>query len=211
MKSKYIIEACTEGFIDSFKAQNNGATRIELCDNLAVGGTTPSYGTIKLCADKLSIPSFVMIRPRGGNFIYNENEINIMIHDINVCKSLGVDGVVFGCLKEDNTLDYNLMDILVQASTGIDTILHRAFDEIKDNYLEVEKIKRIGIKHILSSGGLATNVYEGKENLFKTYNECLKYGIKLTAAGKITSTNLKDVINNIPADAYHGKLIVPID
>jgi copper homeostasis protein len=207
--SNYIVEACTESFLESINAQNNGATRIELCNNLAIGGTTPSYGTIKLCADKLSIPSFVMIRPRGGNFVYSENEINIMLHDINVCKSLGVAGVVFGCLTPDNTLDYNLMNTLCQASVGLEIIMHRAYDELKDGYLEIEKIKRLGIKHILSAGGLTT-AFDGKESLAKTYEECQKYGIKLTAAGKITVDNLAGTVATIPADAYHGRAIVPL-
>lgn len=209
MNSKYIVEACTESFLESVNAQNNGATRIELCDNLAVGGTTPSYGTIKLCADKLAIPSFVMIRPRGGNFVYSENEINIMIHDINVCKSLGVAGVVFGCLNLDNTINYDLMNVLCQASTGLEIVMHRAYDELKDGYLEIEKIKRLGVKHILSAGGLTT-VFDGMENLAKTYAECQEHGIKLTAAGKITTENLTEVADKIPANAYHGRAIVSL-
>lgn len=209
MKSEVVVEACTENFSESLIAQKNGATRIELCDNLTVGGTTPSYGTIKLCIDKLSIPSFVMIRPRGGNFIYNEQEINIMLHDINVCQSLGAKGVVFGCLKENGSFDYELMDILVKTSAGMEVVLHKAFDEVTDSYLEIEKLQRIGIKHILSSGGMDTAL-EGKDNLLKIYKECQKYGVKLTVAGKITSENLENIMDQIPADAYHGKLIVPL-
>ncbi|MCL2566723.1 MAG: copper homeostasis protein CutC [Alphaproteobacteria bacterium] len=207
MESKYIIESCCENFSESLIAQNNGAGRIELCENLAVGGTTPSYGNIKLCVDKLSIPTFVMIRPRGGNFVYNENEINIMLHDINVCKSLSAAGVVLGCLNADNTINYEMMSLLTQASSGLEIVMHRSFDEVSEPWNEIEKLKKFGIKHILSSGGAKTAL-DGVENLHKIYAEAQKHGLKLTAAGKITKENLAIVASKIPADAYHGRLIV---
>lgn len=96
-----LLESCTESFTQSLEAQNRGANRIELCENLANGGTTPSFGTIKVCKEKLNIPVSVMIRPRGGDFTYSKEEIEIMKQDINICKQIGVDGVVFGVLKEN--------------------------------------------------------------------------------------------------------------
>ncbi|MDR0483967.1 MAG: copper homeostasis protein CutC [Alphaproteobacteria bacterium] len=203
----YIIESCCENFSESLIAQSNGATRIELCENLAVGGITPSYGNIKLSVDKLSIPTFVMIRPRGGNFVYNENEVNIMLHDINVCKSLSVSGVVFGTLHADNTIDYKLMDMLCKASTGLEIVMHRAIDEVKDSWNEIGKLKKLGVKHLLSSGGAKTAL-EGVDNLHKIYEACKSNNMKLTAAGKITKANLTEISSTIPADAYHGRQVV---
>jgi copper homeostasis protein len=204
---KYVIESCCENFSESLIAQGNGAGRIELCENLAVGGTSPSYGNIKLCVDKLSIPTFVMIRPRGGNFVYNENEVNIMLHDINVCKSLNAAGVVLGALNKDNTINYEIMDILTQAAKGLEIVTHRCIDDVKNPWEQIEKLKTFGVKHILSSGGAKTAL-EGVENLHKIYAETQKHGIKLTAAGKITKDNLAEVVSKIPADGYHGRLIV---
>ncbi len=203
----YVIESCTENFSESLIAYKNGATRIELCENLSIGGVTPSYGNIKLCVDKLPIPTFVMIRPRGGNFVYNEDDINIMLHDINVCVSLGVAGVVFGCLKDDNTINYPLMEKLIRECRALEIITHRAFDHVKDLHLEIQKLKNIGIHHILSAGGLST-AFDGKDNLLKILTECKKHSVKLTVAGKITSSNLSEVSALIPADAYHGRSIV---
>ena len=100
------LEACVGNYKEGKRAEELGANRIELCDNLAQGGTTPSYGTILQCKKDINIDINVIIRPRGGNFVYSKEELNIMKNDIKLCKDIGVTGVVFGFLKEDNTLDY---------------------------------------------------------------------------------------------------------
>ena len=104
-----IKEACVEFFDGAKRAEENGANRVELCENLSVGGTTPSYGTVKLCLEKLNIDIFPMIRPTGGNFIYSDDEIEIMKEDIKVFKNLGVKAVVFGILTEDNKINLKQM------------------------------------------------------------------------------------------------------
>ncbi len=100
-----VKEVCVESFDEAVRAVEAGATRIELCENLSVGGTTPSFGTIRKCLDKLSVPVMVMIRPRGGNFIYSRDEFEIMQEDILLCKELPVTGVVFGLLDEKGNID----------------------------------------------------------------------------------------------------------
>ena len=100
-----VKEVCVESFDEAVRAVGAGATRIELCENLSVGGTTPSYGTIRKCLDKLSVPVMVMIRPRGGNFTYSLDEFEIMQEDILLCKELPVAGVVFGLLDEKGNID----------------------------------------------------------------------------------------------------------
>jgi len=125
-----IKEACVESFEKSLEAQNNGANRIELCENLAVGGTTPSYGTVKVCLEKLNIPIFPMIRARGGNFVYSKEEIEIMKEDIKAFKDLGVKGVVFGFLTSDNKIDLELTKELVDLAYPMEVTFHKAIDEI---------------------------------------------------------------------------------
>ena len=201
-----IKEACVESFEKALEAQSNGANRIELCENLAVGGTTPSYGTVKVCLEKLNIPIFPMIRARGGNFVYSKDEIEIMKEDIKVFKDLGVKGLVLGCLTSDNKIDLELTKTLVNLAYPMEITFHKAIDEISNPLDYIEDLVNIGIKRILTSGGKATAL-EGKDLI----NEMIKKSngrLKIVVAGKVTKENLNELSNLISADEFHGKLIV---
>ncbi|WP_338942907.1 copper homeostasis protein CutC [Fusobacterium nucleatum] len=201
-----IKEACVESFEKALEAQNNGADRIELCENLSVGGTTPSYGTVKICLEKLNIPIFPMIRARGGNFVYSKDEIEIMKEDIKVFKDLGVKGLVLGCLTSDNKIDLELTKTLVNLAYPMEITFHKAIDEISNPLDYIEDLVNIGIKRILTSGGKATAL-EGKDLI----NEMIKKSngrLKIVVAGKVTKENLNELSNLISADEFHGKLIV---
>ncbi|WP_338952436.1 copper homeostasis protein CutC [Fusobacterium nucleatum] len=201
-----IKEACVESFEKALEAQNNGADRIELCENLSVGGTTPSYGTVKICLEKLNIPIFPMIRARGGNFVYSKDEIEIMKEDIKVFKNLGVKGLVLGCLTSDNKIDLELTKTLVNLAYPMEITFHKAIDEISNPLDYIEDLVNIGIKRILTSGGKATAL-EGKDLI----NDMIKKSngrLKIVVAGKVTKENLNELSNLISADEFHGKLIV---
>ena len=201
-----IKEACVESFEKALEAQSNGANRIELCENLAVGGTTPSYGTVKICLEKLNIPIFPMIRARGGNFVYSKDEIEIMKEDIKVFKDLGVKGLVLGCLTSDNKIDLELTKTLVNLAYPMEITFHKAIDEISNPLDYIEDLVNIGIKRILTSGGKATAL-EGKDLI----NDMIKKSngrLKIVVAGKVTKENLNELSNLISADEFHGKLIV---
>lgn len=201
-----IKEACVESFKKALEAQSNGANRIELCENLAVGGTTPSYGTVKICLEKLNIPIFPMIRARGGNFVYSKDEIEIMKEDIKIFKELGVKGVVLGCLTSDNKIDLELTKELVDLAYPMEVTFHKAIDEILNPLDYIDDLVNIGIKRILTSGGEATAL-EGKDLI----NEMIKKSngrLKIVVAGKVTKGNLNGLSNLISADEFHGKLIV---
>lgn len=201
-----IKEACVESFEKALEAQNNGANRIEFCENLAVGGTTPSYGTVKVCLEKLDIPIFPMIRARGGNFIYSKDEIEIMKEDIKIFKELGVKGVVLGCLTSNNKIDLELTKELVDLAYPMEVTFHKAIDEIQNPLDYIDDLVNIGIKRILTSGGKATAL-EGKDLI----NEMIKKSngrLKIVVAGKVTKENLNGLSNLISANEFHGKLIV---
>ena len=201
-----IKEACVESFEKALEAQNNGADRIELCENLSVGGTTPSYGTVKICLEKLNIPIFPMIRARGGNFVYSKDEIEIMKEDIKIFKELGVKGVVLGCLTSDNKIDLELTKELVDLAYPMEVTFHKAIDEIQNPLDYIDNLINIGIKRILTSGGKATAL-EGKDLI----NEMIKKSngrLKIVVAGKVTKENLNGLSNLISANEFHGKLIV---
>lgn len=201
-----IKEACVESFSEAVLAEKRGADRIELCDNLSEGGTTPSYGTIKTTLEKIKIPVFVMIRPRGENFCYNRNEIEIMKQDIEMCKSLGVKGIVLGVLNKNSEVDYPLLKELVCLASPMEVTFHKAIDELENPLSEIKKLADSGVKRILSSGTKAKAI-DGKEVLKKMIEEAGE-DITIIVAGGITSKNLEEISKEIVSTEYHGKKIV---
>lgn len=201
-----IKEACVESLIDALEAEKRGADRIELCDNLSQGGTTPSYGTIKVALSTLKIPVFPIIRPSGGDFYYTPDEIEVIKEDIKVCKSLGAKGVVLGLLTKDKKIDFEVLSQLVELAKPMEVTFHKAIDELEDPTLVIDELINIGVKRILSSGTKPTAL-EGKDMLNKMIE---KAGDRLTivVAGKVTKEILPEVSNLIPAKEYHGKVIV---
>lgn len=201
-----IKEVCVESFSEALAAEKRGADRIELCDNLYLGGTTPSYGTIKMAMEKLSIPAFPIIRPRGGNFYYSKEEIEIMKEDIKICKSLGIKGVVLGVLTADNKVDFETLKELVDLASPMEVTFHKAVDELENPVEVIDRFVEIGVKRILSSGTKETAL-EGKDIL----NAMIKKAdnrIIILIAGKVTSDNFEEVAAAIPASEYHGKKIM---
>jgi copper homeostasis protein len=148
-----IIEICTNGITSSLNAQKGGANRIELCDNLLEGGTTPSLGMIEIIKKQLSIDVFVMIRPRGGDFLYSDLEFEIMKNDILHCKEIGVEGVVFGILNSDGTIDKQRTLSLIEIARPMQVTFHRAFDRCNNLQQGLEDLIELGIDNVLTSGG----------------------------------------------------------
>lgn len=201
-----IKEVCVESFSEALAAEKRGADRIELCDNLYLGGTTPSYGTIKMAMEKLSIPAFPIIRPRGGDFYYSKEEIEIMKEDIKICKSLGAKGVVLGVLTADNKVDFETLKELVDLASPMEVTFHKAVDELENPVEVIDRFVEIGVKRILSSGTKETAL-EGKDIL----NAMIKKAdnrIIILIAGKVTSDNFEEVAAAIPSTEYHGKKII---
>ncbi|MGQ7870031.1 copper homeostasis protein CutC [Sunxiuqinia sp. sy24] len=201
-----IKEACIENFTQALAAQQAGADRVELCENLAEGGTTPSYGTIKACMEELSIPPFVMIRPRGGDFVYSAEELNIMQTDIDCCKQLGVPAVVFGLLTKDGEIDTINTRMLIEQARPMQVTFHKAFDDLKDPLQGLEILIELGVDRILTSGTKATAA-EGTK-LLNQLAEKAAGRIILVAAGKVTKDNVPELSQTINTKEFHGKKIV---
>ncbi len=159
-----ILEVVVYNIESALQAQQGGADRIELCDNPGEGGTTPSYGTIEVVRKKLSIDIFVMIRPRGGDFYYSAEEFESMKTDIEQCKKLKVDGVVFGILHTDGTIDKKRCKELIDLARPMKVTCHRAFDMTKDSFKALEDCIEVGFDRILTSGRHAKAI-EGIEVL----------------------------------------------
>jgi copper homeostasis protein len=148
----YLIEIATSDFASSLAAVEGGADRIELCDNLSEGGTTQSHGAIRLCREKLSVALFPIIRPRGGDFLYTEDEYAVMAHDIKLCRQLGCDGVVIGLLNADGSIDTNRTHKLIDVAYPMEVTFHRAFDRCRDPFEALEQLIDTGCTRILTSG-----------------------------------------------------------
>ena len=148
----YKFEICANSVASCIAAQDGGADRVELCAGIPEGGTTPSVGMIRCARESISIGLNVIIRPRGGDFLYSESEIREMVYDIKAAKGLGVDGLVFGCLCPDGSVDMENMRLLMEAAGDTPVTFHRAFDHTSDPLKALEDIIELGCARILTSG-----------------------------------------------------------
>lgn len=198
----YTLEICAVGLNNSLLAQQHGAHRLELCENLESGGLTPSFGTLKLAAEKLNIPVHVLIRPRRGNYVYDKTERNIMLHDIELVRQLGFAGVVIGALKHDGTLDSETIEALKDAAGEMSVTFHRAIDVCTRPEAAIETLIRLGIDRLLTSGG-ATNAMNGAAQIARWQSQ---YGahIHIMAGSGITSSNIMDIINITGVSEIHS-------
>lgn len=147
-----IIEVCAESYEYALKAEKAGANRIELCKDLHLDGLTPDYETAKRTIDSLNIPVFILIRPRAGDFVYSNEEFELMKQDIVKFKEMGCKGIVSGVLNEDNSIDIKRTKELVELSRPLEFTFHRAFDVVSDPLEEIENLIRLGVDRILTSG-----------------------------------------------------------
>ncbi|HET9057476.1 MAG TPA: copper homeostasis protein CutC [Chitinophagaceae bacterium] len=191
----FTIEGC-------IAAQTVGAHRIELCDNAGEGGTTPSYGFIKAAREKLTIPLYPMIRPRGGDFLFSDDEFTIMCEDIRVCKSLQCDGVVIGLLNKDGTVDKNRCAKLVQSAYPMGVTFHRAFDRTRDAFEALETLIEIGCERILTSG-LKPTANEGAP-MIKALIEKANERIIIMPGSGVRSSSIHQLALTTGAKEFHS-------
>jgi len=201
-----IKEACVGSFSEAKKACQLGADRIELCDNLKEGGTTPSLGTIKMAKEALNVPIFTIIRPRGGDFVFSEEEVKIMEEDIEICKSLGVEGVVIGALTSDNNIDEDIISRLVNKAKGLRITFHMAFDYIENKKAALDRLVDLGIHRVLTKGGLKNAIHN--LNTLKELNQYAGDRIIILAGGGINQYNYMDIVKKTGVKEVHGTKIV---
>lgn len=186
-------------------ANKAGADRIELCVNREVGGTTPPKDVFIELNKQVDIPIYVMIRPRGGNFIYNQEEFEIMKEDLIAFKSLGVSGFVFGILTSDYRVNDSQNSELIDLAHPFPCTFHKAFDEIENQEEAMENCIRIGFQNILTSGGAQT-VEEGFEKVINL-TEQARNRINILPGGGIRSTNIKNIKSLLKTDFFHSACI----
>jgi copper homeostasis protein len=186
-------------------AQENGADRVELCAGIEVGGTTPYSELVKQARENLTVDLYVMIRPRGGNFVYSEAEFNQMQSDISELKELKVNGFVFGILKDDKKINREQNKILVDLAKPFPCTFHRAFDEVENPSKALEQLIDCGFKTILTSGQ-AQNVTEGIDCLTELVSKA-NNRITIMPGGGLRSTNIETIQQNTKAVFYHSSAI----
>ncbi|SHJ97925.1 copper homeostasis protein CutC [Paramaledivibacter caminithermalis] len=203
-----ILEVCVDSYTSMVTAKSAGADRIELCSALNIGGLTPSYGLMKKAKEIEDIEVFVMIRPRCGDFLYDDNEFETMKQDINIVKQMGFDGIVTGILLRDGRIDIDRMKELVKIASPLKVVFHRAFDDAKNPMEDIPRLIEIGVCRILTSGQRA-NALEGANYIAKVQK---KFGDSITIMPGcgVNADNIEQIYEITKCTHYHlsGKVNV---
>jgi copper homeostasis protein len=200
----YIIEIATSDFLTTRSAVQGGADRIELCANLAEGGTTPSMGHIRQCREVFAVQLYPIIRPRGGDFLYNEEEFTIMLQDIALCKQVGCDGVVIGMLTTNGQIDIKRTAALVELAYPLGVTFHRAFDRCADPFTAMEQLIEIGCERILTSGQQPM-APAGVDFLAALNKQADKRIIIMPGSG-VRAENIKNIASETGCTEFHSSL-----
>ncbi|XP_076868056.1 copper homeostasis protein cutC homolog isoform X2 [Brachyhypopomus gauderio] len=201
MLEGFLMEVCVDSVESAINAERGGAGRIELCSSLMEGGITPSIGLLQVVKENVQIPVYVMIRPRGGDFLYTDREADVMRKDIELMKSHKADGVVLGALTEDGRVDVELCMELLAACRPLPVTFHRAFDMVHDPSVAVETLASLGFERILTSG-CESSALEGLP-LIKRLTEQAKGRIIIMPGGGITERNLQRILEGSGAQEFH--------
>ena len=194
-----IIEVCAESYEYALKAEKAGADRIELCKDLHLDGLTPDYESAKKTIDSLNIPVFILIRPKEGNFIYSNEEFELMKSDIIKFKEMGCKGIVSGVLNNDNSIDIKKTNELVELSRPLEFTFHRAFDKVNNPLYEIENLIGLGIDRVLTSGQKEKAI-DGLV-LLKQLNSISNNRIKIMPGSGINKSN---IVNFVNFEEIHG-------
>ncbi|XP_069045361.1 copper homeostasis protein cutC homolog [Lepisosteus oculatus] len=201
MAENFLMEVCVDSVESAINAERGGAGRIELCSSLLEGGITPSIGLLQVVKQYVRIPVFVMIRPRGGDFLYSDREVEVMKTDIHLCKNHGADGLVLGALTEDGRVDTELCVELLAACRPLPVTFHRAFDMVHDPMLAMETLISLGFERVLTSGS-DSSALEGLP-LIKRLVEQAKGRIIVMPGGGISERNLQRILEGSGAQEFH--------
>lgn len=198
-----LVEGCVESLEDSLAAERGGAGRLELCDDLAVGGTTPSPALIAAVKARVRIPVVVMIRPRGGSFVHTTAELDQMRRDIDLAKKLGADALVFGVLDGRSEIDEVRMRELIARAGKTPVAFHRAFDAVANPLTALDLLIDIGISRVLTGGG-PTTALDGVETLGALVARAAGR-IGILAGGKVRSTNVRAIVDGSGVSEVHAR------
>jgi copper homeostasis protein len=196
-----VLEVCIDSVESALAAQEGGATRVELCGDLAHGGTTPSKEMVTSVREHVAIPISVMVRPRPGGFCYSQIEFDVMRRDVEMMKQLGANGVVLGLLAADGAVDVDRTQILVKTARPMSVTFHRAFDECKDLLQALDILRNLGVERVLTSGG-KKEISEGLPEVARLVKKS-SGSIKIMAGGGVRFENVLEVVKRTNVDELH--------
>jgi copper homeostasis protein len=201
MTQRILVEACVDSIDSALAAGRGGAHGIELCANLVEGGTTPSAGTLAVCRERLDIPIWVLIRPRGGDFLYSAAEFTVMLEDIRRAKQAGAQGVVTGALSGDGEIDADRTRQLIDAARPLRVTFHRAFDVCRDPAAALETLIALGVDRVLTSGQAAA-APEGEQAIARLVRQAAGR-ITILPGGGITEDNVTALVRATGVTEVH--------
>ncbi|XP_034041626.1 copper homeostasis protein cutC homolog [Thalassophryne amazonica] len=201
MAESFLMEVCVDSVESAVNAERGGARRLELCSSLLEGGLTPSVGLLLIVKQSVKIPVYVMIRPRGGDFLYSNQEVEVMRKDIELMKIHGADGIVLGALTEDGRVDSELCLELLAAARPLPVTFHRAFDMVHDPVIALESLISLGFQRILTSG-CDSSALEGLPVIKRLVDQA-KDRITVMPGGGITERNLQRILEGSGAQEFH--------
>ncbi|TPE43917.1 copper homeostasis protein CutC [Pontibacter mangrovi] len=207
--SSPLLEICVDSVASAVAAERGGAQRVELCDYLAGGGTTPSAGMIEVVGQSISIGLHVLIRPRRGDFLYSEAEFEVMRRDIQLCRQLGVDGVVIGALAKDGSIDMPGTQGLIEAAEGMSITFHRAFDLVADPLQALDDLLQLKVHRLLTSGQQETAL-QGAD-LIRELNERAAGNLVVMPGGGVTPSNVQELVSRTGAREVHASVRKPVE
>lgn len=200
--ARRLLEVAANSAASAVAAQLGGADRVELCENLGEGGTTPSHGTLVLAREQLRIPLYVLIRPRPGDFHYDAQEVAIMLRDIAHCRELGCDGVVIGALDVQGNVDAAVCRELMAAAEGMGVTFHRAIDAAREPLQALETIIELGCERVLTSGGHADAV--AGSDVIAAMVRLAAGRIRILAGAGVTASNLVELVRRTGVSEVHA-------
>jgi copper homeostasis protein len=202
-----ILEVCAFNIQSCFIAEKNGASRIELCADPLQGGTTPSHGLVQYALEHISIPVFPMIRPRGGNFIYDDDELAIMRKDILACKELGCTGIASGIQLANGDIDTDRLKRIVDWAAPMEVTCHKVFDATPDAFTALENVIAAGCTRILTSG-LHKTAVDGTQVIAQLIAQAAGR-IIIMPGGGVRSSNIAQLVSETGAGEYHSSALIP--
>ena len=202
------VEICVAGIDGAIAAQNGGAHRVELNSALALGGITPSAGLVQAVVESLEIPVIAMLRPRESGFCYSRNEFDVMRRDLDLLLQAGVDGVAFGFLNQDATVDVQRCQTIIEQMGDREPVFHRAFDVVPDPMIAIDELKSVGVRRVMTSGQAATAM-EGA-NVIQALVESAGTEIEILAAGGVRTHNVVELIQNTATQHVHAAMLTEV-
>jgi len=196
-----LVEACVDSVESAIAAERGGAGRLELCDDLHDGGTTPSAGMIAAVKEAVAMPVFVIVRPRGGGFVYSDAELDVMRRDIEAAARLGANGILLGVLTRQAEIDAERTRRLLGVAPALEVTFHRAFDLVRDRYVALEALVSLGIRRVLTSGGAAAAL-EGADAIARLVGQS-SGRLAVMAGGGVREENVAELVRRTGVSEVH--------